>query len=1118
MATLVYTDSDGVDRSFALGSDPVTVGRGKECGIRSEDPRVSRVHARFFIDQGTLWVEDLGSQNGIYVGPNKVSRAPVPTGEIILIGSLMIRLLPASGTLPPPNGVHGQLASWLEMERKARAGVEEERDAFAQRVGELHEQLASKMDVEAFRLRDEAEARAAALESALGAVQDELAVLRQAVSATPEAVDVVRLRSDLIEAQRRSRSLEAELAERSEFSSVVDNEQANVLRELAKVKSELEETEAARKHAERAHEELYNEATAIRDKLDTLRRSSQEELEKARIELGKAREIQALAETTAGMTSAEKFAELDREITRLRDENAELRHAVPTFDDSKVNALSDDLLTMTARLEKAEKDLAAAMIRAQGAERNVSHATQQAAKAEGKVTLLEQRATEAEARVAGLDEELAEAREKLASLAARVGEGEAPLQAAESRAAKLAGELAGATSQLETTRARVAELETAIASATETAKAAEQRIAKLEAEAAAQLAKLNAELEAELKKAQTEAKDRGAKLKDAETKIASMQARLDTLSVTENAMAVAKKDREEAAAKSADADRRVRDAESRADDAEKRAMAADTMAKAMAKDVAEALRRAADADMRTRATGRELAEVVKRAEAAEKQIAEGVETKREYERKATESGGKLESVQKELGTKLESLSRELAAERSTSLTLVDRKTQLERELAEARAAVPDAQHRAEEAERKVAELEVVIETLQERVDDLESSVAVEKTASASSLEDARIKIRSLETELERSAKARSELDAMAAKLEAAEAEREEAVAGRTTADGALTHAQQRIAELEAKRAEANDGDQSRLEDALAKLAAAEREIESLRNKVDGSDLANGRASALQRQLDEALTKLAYMERDLQSAKGKGDSPAVVAAEARIKELEAQLAEAEEENQALAGQRLEAAARISDLQREVEAAENVRSFAANTEREIARLERDLRDARSKATQMTLERDRLASELRDARNGGDTDTTNRRAPIVITPQFDAEVTRQADLSQYEAVISKAAEVEKRLAAFERENAALKQQLAEIAKQMRMAEDRADDPTRTGSQMPMAIAEHVSALEESIDSLRANMRAASDETAMMDATESVQVVAAAVSQAAEHVERARAVLRALAQTVGL
>src|SRR3954447_26885484 len=169
MATLVYSDVDGVDRSLALGSEPVSVGRGPECAIRSQDPRVSRMHARFYLDQGTLWIEDLGSSNGIFVGPNRVQRAPVPTGEIILVGSLLIRLLPASGTLPPPMSLHGTLAQWLDMERKTRAAVEDERDAFARRVGEMHHQLLAVMSArtmdpdapELERQRDEADARAA---------------------------------------------------------------------------------------------------------------------------------------------------------------------------------------------------------------------------------------------------------------------------------------------------------------------------------------------------------------------------------------------------------------------------------------------------------------------------------------------------------------------------------------------------------------------------------------------------------------------------------------------------------------------------------------------------------------------------------------------------------------------------------------------------------------------------------------------------------------------------------------------------------------------------------------------------------------------------------------------
>ena len=267
MATLVYSDADGIDRTFAIGHDPIVVGRAQECAIRSDDPRVSRMHARFFVAEGALWVEDLGSSNGIYVGPNKVQqRAPVPTGEIVLVGSLMIRLLPASGTLPPPIGLHGTLAQWLEMERKARAGVEEERDAFAKRVGELHQ---------------------------------EIATIRETLSA----------------------------------------------------------------HA--------SDATKVRDEMDKLRKQSAGDVEAAKLEAAKAREAKIMAETNAGIQVAEKLAEADMTISRLTAENERLRaNSAPT--DARVKDLGEQVSLLTARSEKAERDLASAQIRVQGVERTIS--------------------------------------------------------------------------------------------------------------------------------------------------------------------------------------------------------------------------------------------------------------------------------------------------------------------------------------------------------------------------------------------------------------------------------------------------------------------------------------------------------------------------------------------------------------------------------------------------------------------------------------------------------------------------------------------------------------------------------------------------------------------------
>jgi hypothetical protein len=47
---------------------------------------------------------------------------------------------------------------------------------------------------------------------------------------------------------------------------------------------------------------------------------------------------------------------------------------------------------------------------------------------------------------------------------------------------------------------------------------------------------------------------------------------------------------------------------------------------------------------------------------------------------------------------------------------------------------------------------------------------------------------------------------------------------------------------------------------------------------------------------------------------------------------------------------------------------------------------------------------------------------------------------------------------------------------------------------------------------------MRAASDETAMLPPSESVSTVSTAISEGAEHVEVARAAIRALAASIGM
>ncbi|HKQ68409.1 MAG TPA: GGDEF domain-containing protein [Polyangiaceae bacterium] len=63
------------------------IGRGKECGVRIDDPGISRRHARVVRrGPGAYFVEDLGSRNGTFVGGKQVVNHRLEEGDRIQVG------------------------------------------------------------------------------------------------------------------------------------------------------------------------------------------------------------------------------------------------------------------------------------------------------------------------------------------------------------------------------------------------------------------------------------------------------------------------------------------------------------------------------------------------------------------------------------------------------------------------------------------------------------------------------------------------------------------------------------------------------------------------------------------------------------------------------------------------------------------------------------------------------------------------------------------------------------------------------------------------------------------------------------------------------------------------
>ncbi|MSP91326.1 MAG: FHA domain-containing protein [Myxococcales bacterium] len=69
-----------VEREFIIG-------RSTTCGIFVPDRRISREHSRVWLEDGALWVEDLGSHNGTYVNGQRVTRLAIQIGDTIRVGT-----------------------------------------------------------------------------------------------------------------------------------------------------------------------------------------------------------------------------------------------------------------------------------------------------------------------------------------------------------------------------------------------------------------------------------------------------------------------------------------------------------------------------------------------------------------------------------------------------------------------------------------------------------------------------------------------------------------------------------------------------------------------------------------------------------------------------------------------------------------------------------------------------------------------------------------------------------------------------------------------------------------------------------------------------------------------
>ncbi|GAA1911699.1 FHA domain-containing protein FhaB/FipA [Nocardioides hwasunensis] len=90
---LLVVEGDGAGTRAELADAPLLIGRGSDAAIKLDDDYVSTRHARVVASGDEWFVEDLGSTNGTYVGPVRITQpTTIGLGVQVRVGKTILEL------------------------------------------------------------------------------------------------------------------------------------------------------------------------------------------------------------------------------------------------------------------------------------------------------------------------------------------------------------------------------------------------------------------------------------------------------------------------------------------------------------------------------------------------------------------------------------------------------------------------------------------------------------------------------------------------------------------------------------------------------------------------------------------------------------------------------------------------------------------------------------------------------------------------------------------------------------------------------------------------------------------------------------------------------------------
>lgn len=91
-ARVSFTGQNNSDVKFVEFSDSATVGRRNSNDLIISDNAVSGTHCELTLDDGKVYIEDLNSTNGTFIDGERISRAELKNGDILILGKMSFKV------------------------------------------------------------------------------------------------------------------------------------------------------------------------------------------------------------------------------------------------------------------------------------------------------------------------------------------------------------------------------------------------------------------------------------------------------------------------------------------------------------------------------------------------------------------------------------------------------------------------------------------------------------------------------------------------------------------------------------------------------------------------------------------------------------------------------------------------------------------------------------------------------------------------------------------------------------------------------------------------------------------------------------------------------------------